>query len=39
MVLPEADWVRMKDELTYEGWVAAVTAEKSAANEKPHVRR
>ena len=27
MVLPEEDWVRMKDKLTYEGWVAAVRAE------------
>ena len=32
MVLPEAEWVARKDELTYEGWAAkAIAAEVRAA--------
>ena len=31
MVLPEAEWVARKDELTYEGWaVKAMAAERLA---------
>jgi dienelactone hydrolase len=31
MVLPDADWERMKDQLTYEAWAAKATAAEEAA--------
>jgi Alpha/beta hydrolase family len=34
MVLPEADWVAMKDQLTYEGWAAKAAAAEVASLKK-----
>ena len=31
MVLPDADWQRLKDSLTYEAWAAKTTANEEAA--------
>jgi hypothetical protein len=31
MVLPDADWQRLKDSLTYEAWAAKTTAREEAA--------
>jgi len=30
MVLPDADWVTMKDQLTYEAWAAKAAAAEAA---------
>jgi len=37
MVLPDADWQRMKDRLTYESWAAKTMAAEQAAAEKLRV--
>jgi hypothetical protein len=35
MVLPDADWVAMKDQLTYEAWAAKAAAAEAAMAAHP----
>ncbi len=36
MVLPDADWIAMKDQLTYEAWAAKASAAEAAIAASPH---
>jgi hypothetical protein len=35
MVLPDADWLAMKDQLTYEAWAAKAAAAEAAMAAHP----